>query len=172
MIKIISAISKNGIIGDGNGNLPFDYPEDMKHFRKSTLNSVIIMGRKTFEGIGKPLPKRRNIVISRIAKGLGLLPKEGIEIASSLEGAIDMTKDASTDVWLIGGAFVYEEGMKYADELHLTLTPDNIVFRNPIKFPWINPQLFNLESITPLVPENKECKLMYAIYKKVNYERI
>jgi dihydrofolate reductase len=166
MIGMIAAVTKNGIIGIEN-KLPFDYPADMKHFRTTTANSIVIMGRKTFEGIGRPLPKRRNIVVSRIANGLGTLPKEGIEVAASLDDAVALTAGDQRDVWFIGGAFVYEEGMEYADKIVLTLTPD-VERRTPaVKFPWINPQKFELKRILPLNPEDPSPPLFVATYEKI-----
>ena len=166
MIGMIAAVTQNGVIGVEN-KLPFDYPADMKHFRTTTANSVVIMGRKTFEGIGRPLPKRRNIVISRIAKGLGTLPTDGIEVASCLEKALELTGEDSRDTWLIGGAFVYEEGMAYADKIVLTLTPD-IERRTPaIRFPWINPQKFELKTTTLLNPEDLNTPLYVVTYEKI-----
>lgn len=165
MIGMIAAVTQNGVIGVDN-KLPFDYPEDMKHFRTTTAGSVVIMGRKTFEGIGRPLPKRRNIVISRIAKGLGTLPTEGIETANSLKSAIEMCSAESRPIWLIGGSYVYEAGMEYADLILLTLTPDLELASNAIKFPWINPDKFELQSINPLVPDSSDCKLQLATYIK------
>ena len=157
MIKIIAAVSKNGIIGVDN-KIPWDYPEDMKFFRAMTANSVVIMGRKTFESIGRPLPKRRNIVISRIAKGLGILKDvEGIEVAASLKNALDLC-DAfdeddgeSRDIWLIGGASIYEEGLEFAEEIYLTLIPKWIDVSSRgkdfyAKFPWINPHEFSINT--------------------------
>ncbi|MCZ2224618.1 MAG: dihydrofolate reductase [Chitinophagales bacterium] len=155
MIRLIAAVSKNGAIGRvGINALPFDYPEDLKHFRKSTLNSTIIMGRTTFEGIGKPLPKRQNIVVT--SKQI-----ENIETATSINQAIE--KSNNENIWLIGGARIYEEGLNFAKELYLTLTPD-IIDGELVKFPWINPLDFKLESINQL--ENSDnCKL--AIYRKI-----
>ncbi len=145
MIGMIAAVSSNGVIGLADKNcLPFNYSEDLKHFRKTTANSIVIMGRKTYESIGKPLPNRRNIVISRIASGLGILNTEGIEIYSSLESALEACKEDNRDIWLIGGASVYEEGMKFADKIVLTITPDVIKENNVVRFPWINPLLFSI----------------------------
>lgn len=151
-IGIIAAVTQNGVIGIEN-KLPFDYPEDMKHFRTKTSNSTIIMGRKTFEGIGRPLPKRRNIVISRTK-----IEVPGVETFSSLKSAIDIasTMELADDslrpppIWLIGGASIYEEGMQFANHIVLTLTPD-VELRTPaIKFPWINPEKFRLWCVAPL----------------------
>jgi len=163
MIGIIAAVTKNGVIGL-DGKIPFDYKEDMIHFKQTTLNSTVIMGRKTFEGIGKPLPKRRNIVISRIAKALGTLPKEGIEIVSSLEEGIELAKeDPIKNIWLIGGAFVYEQGMQYANLIKLTITPDVENGKSAIRFPWINPSIFDCVGVKCF--ENNS-KLLLATYVK------
>jgi dihydrofolate reductase len=161
MIGLIAAVSKNGVIGL-NGTIPWNYPEDMKHFRKTTANSTVIMGRKTFESIGRPLPKRRNIVISRTN-----VEVEGIETFSSMKEALESPLFSSSlngDRWLIGGASIYEEGMQYADEIHLTLTPDIITTSNVVKFPWVSPQQFAVRELRPLEDGSQ---LMYAIYSKI-----
>lgn len=152
MIGIIAAVTVNGVIGV-NDKLPFDYPEDMKHFRKTTTDSVVIMGRKTFESIGRPLPKRRNIVISKVANGLGMLNTTGIEVAPSIKVALEMCATETRNIWFIGGASIYEEGMLYADEIVLTQTPDYEHSSNSIKFPWINPSIFEWKGATDLDPE-------------------
>lgn len=164
MIGIIAAVTSNGVIGVDD-KLPFNYPEDMKHFRSKTANSIVIMGRHTYQSIGKPLPKRRNIVCSKIAKGLGVLKEDDIEIASSFDDAIDKTVGDERDVWIIGGAKIYELGMEYADKIVLTLTPDFIEANNAVRFPWINPSRFSLKMILPLCPENPDCKLQVATYE-------
>lgn len=162
MIGIIAAVTVNGVIGVEN-KLPFDYPEDMKHFRTTTANSTIIMGRKTFEGIGRALPKRRNIVISSRT-----IEVPGVETFASVDAAMEATQMMSQPIWFIGGASIYEEGMKHANLIVLTLTPD-VELRTPaIKFPWINPNEFELKSINPLVPENPSCLLKLATYEKVS----
>lgn len=170
MIKIIAAVSSNGIIGMDN-KLPFHYPEDLKHFKEKTIDNIIIMGRLTYESIGRPLPKRRNIVITS-----GSI--EGVEHHASLREAIDIAReplkllfatDAPTpekDIWLIGGASIYEAGieLEMADEIHLTVTPDLIdvtKFKRVVKFPFINPIKWKIESIQPF----PNSSLNYVIYK-------
>lgn len=155
MIKIIAAVSKNGIIGIDN-KIPWNYPEDMRHFKLCTSNSTVVMGRKTFESIGKPLPKRRNIVVS--SKTIDI---EGIETVSSLEKALTSTDDSH--IWLIGGASIYQEGMSYADEIHLTLTPDIILGTDVVKFPWINPTIFTLNHLWKLSTA-PDSALRYAVW--------
>ncbi len=161
MIGMIAAVTQNGVIGVEN-KLPFDYPEDMKHFRTTTANSTVIMGRKTLEGIGRPLPKRQNFQISRTGS-----PLVGVETFSSMKEALEVaarTSDQFPNVWLIGGASIYEEGMQYADKIVLTLTPDIELRKPAVKFPWINPNVFTLSEVKPLVPENADCKLLLATY--------
>lgn len=160
MIGMIAAVTQNGIIGVEN-KLPFDYPADMKHFRTTTANSIVIMGRKTFEGIGRPLPKRRNIIISNKISGV-----DGIEIVSSVDEAIDLTKDDTRDTWFIGGASIYEAGMEFSDKIVLTITPD-IELRTPaVKFPWINPLHFKLRGISILNPMDEGTILHLATYER------
>lgn len=160
MIGMIAAVTQNGVIGVEN-KLPFDYPADMKHFRTTTANSIVIMGRKTFEGIGKPLPKRRNIIITRDKN----LPFIDIEIASSVKEAIDMTSRTTKDIWFIGGAAIYEAGMEFADKIVLTITPD-IELRTPaVKFPWINSLKFKVAEKRQLVPGQDDLSL-------ITYEKI
>jgi dihydrofolate reductase len=178
MIGIIAAVTVNGVIGLDN-KLPFDYSEDMKHFRKTTTDSVVIMGRKTYEGIGRPLPKRRNIVVSKIAKGLGTLKTDGIETASSIKEAMELCSGETRNIWFIGGASVYEEGMLYADKIVLTQTPDYEHGRNAIRFPWINPLVFERSSTMILdekMWEEGTSRLYVTTYDKrilgLDYEKI
>lgn len=162
MIGIIAAVSMNGIIGI-DGKIPWDYPADMKHFRETTANSIVIMGRKTFEGIGRPLPKRRNIVVSSSLS----LSTEGIELVPSVAHAIDLTQSDDRDVWFIGGASIYEFGMYFADKIVLTLTPD-IETRTPaIRFPFINPRIFKLRGISILnLEDTTSATLHLATYER------
>jgi Dihydrofolate reductase len=160
MIGIIAAVTVNGIIGVEN-KLPFDYPEDLKHFKATTINSTVIMGRKTFEGIGRPLPKRNNVIISSRP-----LHVEGISVCPHLDQAIlaaSMAPLNNQNIWLIGGARIYEEGMLYADEILLTNTPDFESRPNAIRFPWINPMIFNWVGAKPL---DESGKLMVSRYKR------
>ncbi len=160
-VKIIACVSSNGVIGK-DGNLPFHYSEDLKHFKKMTLNSTIIMGRKTFKSIDcKPLPKRRNIVISHSIVGI-----PGIETYSDLEYAISDSLDEfmTNDIWLIGGNSIYYEGMKYANEILLTITPDMIQGDNLTFFPWINPKLFKIDDVQQI---NDESLLKIYKYKRM-----
>ncbi len=115
-ISIIAAVAKNNVIGINN-TLPWNIPEDLRNFKKLTFGNPIVMGRKTFDSIGKPLPGRRNIVISRNSA----LKIENCEIANSLDAAIRIAKSQNPDeVFIIGGAQIYEQAMQFADRLYLT----------------------------------------------------
>jgi len=156
MIKLIAAVSKNGVIGKDN-KLPFHYSSDLKHFKSLTLNSTIIMGRKTFESIGKPLPNRNNIVISSTSSSSS--SSSSVETFSTLEEAIKKYPSC----FLIGGASIYREGLNFADEIHLTITPD-IITGDVVYFPWINPLYYSIQFDKILDEENK---LYYCVYKKI-----
>lgn len=114
MITLIAAMASNRVIGKDNG-LPRDYPEDMAHFRALTAGKPIVMGRKTFDSIGRPLPKRRNIVLSR-----GWFAAEGVEVFATIDEIITATKD-EPEVMIIGGQTIYEQFLPYADRIELTI---------------------------------------------------
>lgn len=120
-ISLIAAIGKNNELGKNNALL-WKLPADLEHFKKTTLLHTVIMGRKTFESIGKPLPNRKNIVITRDANYKKDLPARagGIEIAHSLAGALDLIKDINEEIFVIGGAEIYKQVMPIADKLYIT----------------------------------------------------
>ncbi len=119
-ITIIVAASENSVIGYKNA-LPWNISEDLKHFKKITINHSVIMGRKTFESIGKPLKDRRNIVISRDKT----LKIEGVEVVNSLDDAIFRTKDQN-EIFIIGGEQIYKMAMPFATNMHITKVYTNI----------------------------------------------
>ncbi|MEM9057664.1 MAG: type 3 dihydrofolate reductase [Pseudomonadota bacterium] len=113
-VSIVVARARNGVIGAGNA-LPWRLPADLKHFRRVTLGKPVIMGRKTWESIGKPLADRRNIVISRNPA----FAAAGAETADSIEAALAMVADAR-DVMVIGGADIYREALPYVTRMYVT----------------------------------------------------
>ncbi len=115
MISLIAAIGKNNELGKGNALL-FSMPADMKHFKNTTSLHTVIMGRKTFESIGRPLPNRRNIVITR---NMSYRP-EGVEVVHSLAEALDIIADQNEEIFIIGGAELYKQTMPIADKLYIT----------------------------------------------------
>nr|WP_239032972.1 type 3 dihydrofolate reductase [Pseudoalteromonas luteoviolacea] len=111
---MIAAMAKDRIIGDDN-KMPWHLPADLQHFKKITLGKPVIMGRKTFESIGRPLPGRRNIVITRNAQ----YQAEGIETASSTEEALALV-DKIDEVMIIGGGNIYKQFLPLCTKLYLT----------------------------------------------------
>ncbi|WP_339143843.1 MULTISPECIES: type 3 dihydrofolate reductase [Pseudoalteromonas] len=114
VISMIAAMANNRVIGKDN-DMPWHLPADLQHFKKVTLGKPVIMGRKTFESIGRPLPGRRNIVISRNLD----YTKEGIEVVTSPEAALSAVED-SDEIMIIGGGHIYDIFLPYAQRLYLT----------------------------------------------------
>ena len=119
MISIIVAIGKNRAIGRRN-QLLWNIKEDMDHFRKITTGHIVIMGDKTFQSIGKPLPNRKNIVVT-LDKDY---TAEGAEVRYSLEDVLKEYKGKEEDVFVIGGGQIYNLSIPFADKLYLTIVDD------------------------------------------------
>lgn len=113
-LTLIVARARNGVIGRDN-QLPWHLPEDLAFFKRTTMGAPIIMGRKTHESIGRPLPGRRNIVVTRD----GSRHFNGCETATSMREALTVAGDAP-EAFLIGGTALYQEGIAYADKLIIT----------------------------------------------------
>ena len=119
-LKLIACVDRDFGLGL-NGQLLFHVDEDLKHFRELTLNHTIIMGHKTFESIGKPLDKRRNIVLSRSVDYIG-----GIEIANNLESLYNLIRSQpAKSVFIIGGGEIYRQLIPYASEIYLTVVDES-----------------------------------------------
>jgi dihydrofolate reductase len=119
MISIIVAIGKNRAIGRNN-QLLWDIPEDMDHFRKITTGKTVIMGEKTFQSIGKPLPNRKNIVVTLDQN----FQAEGVEVSHSLEEVLAKYKNSAEEVFVIGGGIIYKLSLPMTDKLYLTVVED------------------------------------------------
>ncbi|MFA5936412.1 MAG: dihydrofolate reductase [Candidatus Paceibacterota bacterium] len=115
MISIISAIGKNNEIGKKN-ELLWSLPADMKHFKEITLGHPVIMGQKTFESIGKPLPNRKNIVITLDKNYLS----HGVDVVYSLEELLEKTSNSKDENFIIGGGQIYKLFIEKADKLYIT----------------------------------------------------
>lgn len=113
-ISLIVAYAKNRVIGRDN-QLPWRLPADLQYFKKMTLDKPIIMGRKNYQSIGRPLPRRRNIIISRNPN----FTAEGCIVADSLDAALAECDDAP-EVMIIGGAEIYQLTFEMADNLYIT----------------------------------------------------
>jgi len=119
-LSVIVAVSENGVVGR-NSALPWYLPEDLQYFKRTTMGKPIVMGRKTFESIGRPLPGRTNIVVSANPD----YSAEGVRVVSSLAEALKLAEDialidGSEELMVIGGATIYAAAIPQADRLYVT----------------------------------------------------
>ncbi len=151
-ISIIVAMTCDQVIGDKQG-LPWHLPEDLQLFKLKTFGTAVIMGRKTYQSIGRPLPGRHNIVLSRTHDAL-----PGVKVCHSLSESLTEAACHGLPVFVIGGAEVYEEALPIATDLHISWVETNVA--GDIFFP-----AFNLDDWTV-------CKLTkYQGFKHVHYQR-
>ena len=162
MITIIAAIAKNNALGKNN-DLIWHLPADLKRFKKVTTGHYILMGRNTFESIGKPLPNRTTIIITRNKDYF----KDGCLIANSLEEAIEMAKEEE-QIFIIGGAQIYKETIAkdLADQLDITLVHKD--FDADVYFPEISTQVWKEVAREDFNADEKN-KLDYSF---VSYQKI
>jgi dihydrofolate reductase len=129
-IAIIVAMTKDGVIGD-KGKIPWHIREDLQRFKRLTMGHPIIMGRRTYESIGKPLPGRTNIVLTQSPK---LIASPEVLRFGSLKAALDYCRQQNEDlVFVIGGSKVYEAALPLADKLFITEVRQNVA--GDTKFP-------------------------------------
>ncbi|OGU30981.1 MAG: diacylglycerol kinase [Ignavibacteria bacterium GWA2_35_9] len=142
-IIIISAIAQNGVIGRSNGDMPWHIKEEFQHFKNTTSGFPVIMGRKTFNALGKPLKGRLNIVITR-DKGLRF-EFDDVKKFHSLNEAIEHCKTLGVEkIFVIGGGDVYKQAIKIADEMilsHLTFEAEGDIY-----FPQIDEKIWKVTS--------------------------
>src|SRR5690349_7979768 len=119
MIIGIVAVSKNNAIGK-DGKLPWHYSADMKFFRETTTGHAVVMGRKTWLSLGKPLKNRLNIVLSR---DTNIEPRESLVVLRDVDSVLSFSKSLTTDVFVIGGAQIYKEFMPYIERWLVTQVP-------------------------------------------------
>lgn len=127
-LVLVAAMARNRVIGH-EGGMPWHLPADLKHFKAVTMGCPVVMGRRTFESIGRALPGRSNIVISRSRPQL----PDGVELAGSLEEALDLA--GAERVMVIGGGQIYREALPRADRLELTLI-DTVVTGDTVFPEW------------------------------------
>jgi dihydrofolate reductase len=147
MLSIIVAVSENNVIGKDN-DLIWKLPRDMKHFKETTTGHCIIMGRKTFESNGRPLPNRTNIIITRDKD----FKAEACVVVHSLEDAIKEAKDDS-EAFIIGGGVIYELTMPIVDRVYLTKIHHS--FEGDTFFPELNMNEWNIIEERFFEPDEK-----------------
>ena len=121
-VSLIAAMARNRVIGRDN-RLPWRLPPDLRRFKELTLGHALLVGRKTFESIGRPLPGRDMIVLSRRQ---GYAP-EGVRVARSVQEALDLARDAGeSELFVAGGSEIYRQTLPVADRLHLTRIEEDV----------------------------------------------
>ena len=142
-IIIISAVAQNRVIGKSDGEMPWHSKEEFQHFKQTTFGFPVIMGRKTFEALGKPLKGRLNIILTRNS-GLKY-DFDDIKIFDSLKNAYSFCEDHDYEkVFVIGGAQIYKQAMSNADEMLISIM--NFEAEGDILFPKINDNIWLIES--------------------------
>lgn len=116
-LALIAAVSRNRVIGK-DGKLPWHISEDLKRFKRLTTGHALLMGRKTYESLGRPLPNRRNVVLTSH-------PIHNVETYASIDLALEALKDEDR-VFVIGGGEIFAQVLKRADELYLTIVDQNV----------------------------------------------
>jgi dihydrofolate reductase len=149
IVSLIVAVSSNNVIGKDN-KLPWHLPNDLKYFKNTTWAMPIIMGRKTYESIGKPLPGRTNIVISRN----GDWRADGVESVQSLDMAIELAHHLQVkELFIIGGAEIFNSSLPLARKIYLTRIHQE--FEGDVFFPNVNEDNWNLVSNRDCEPDEK-----------------
>jgi dihydrofolate reductase len=138
MLSLIVAMSQNNVIGDKN-KLLWNLKEDLRRFKEITTGHPIIMGRKTYESIGKPLPNRKNIIITRSDINI-----DGCIVVHSIEEAINMFPN-DEEIFIIGGAEIYKQTIGKVDKMYLTVILED--YEGDAFFPYINFNMWNIEDI-------------------------
>ena len=161
-IKLICAISKNNVIGNEN-KLPWNIPEDLKRFKELTSNNWIVMGRKTFDSIGRPLPNRKNIVISE-NKNLKI---DSAEVFNSPKEVIESYKNNSyqKDLFIIGGTYIYKLFLEYSEYLFITHVDKE--YSGDAFFPKIDWNEWKLISEESRYDDDEKVNFYFRDYKKI-----
>lgn len=161
MLKILVAFDENRVIGKNNA-LIWHLPADLKRFKALTTGHVIIMGRKTFESIGRPLPNRTTIVISRQQD----LKIEGVILTHSVEEAILKAKSISRgDIFIVGGAEIYQLSLPLADQILVTQLHD--IFEGDAFFPEISSDMWEIaEQERGITDEQNAYQFSYLTYTR------
>lgn len=161
IVSAIVATAKNGVIGKDN-NIPWYLSADLKYFKRTTLNHHIIMGRKSFQSIGRPLPKRTNVVVTRDP----FFVASNCLIARSIEEALNLAYDNNeTEAFIIGGGQIYAQSMPLWDKLYLTEV--DLEVEGDVFFPKINPEEWRLVSVDPhQTDEKNEYDYTFKIFER------
>jgi dihydrofolate reductase len=165
-LAMIAGVAENGVIGSGN-RIPWRISSDMAFFKRMTMGKPIVMGRKQYESVGRPLPGRTNLVVSR---QVGYQP-DGVIVISSLDAAIDhalsiAAADGADEAMIIGGGEIYAQAMRRAERLyisHIALRPEG-----DVRFPPIDPSIWReVEAPAVEVSPKDEATYRIAVYDRI-----
>ncbi len=164
-LSIIVAMAENRVIGRDNG-LPWRLPSDLQHFKRVTMGKPIVMGRKTFESIGRPLPGRDNIVVTRGTE----IASDQVHVAYSLDEAVGLAEDFAFDrgvdeIFIVGGGQIYEETIGRADRLYVTEVAGRP--QGDAVFPPIDPAVWREVSREgPVRGEKDSAPMQFVVYER------
>ncbi len=159
-ISLIVAASENNVIGR-DGGLPWDLPDDLQFFKDKTSGHPIIMGRKNYESIGRSLPGRTNIIITRQAD----YEAEGCTIVLSLDDALNISKEVEDDeIFIIGGGEIYRQSIEIADRIYLTRVHAKI--EGDVYFPELGDEWEEVSSVKHEADERHEYAFTFKVFKK------
>jgi dihydrofolate reductase len=159
MISMIACKARNGTIGK-DGALPWHLPADLAYFKSITSGHVVIMGRKTYESIGKPLPKRQNVILTRDRS----YHADGCDVIHSVDSILEF----DGEVFIIGGAEVYRQCLPYADRLYITeidedIDGDAFLFE-------IDPARWSItSSVQGIQDEKNPYSYRFVVYERINH---
>ena len=161
-IKLICAVSKNNVIGNNN-KLPWSISEDLKRFRELTSENIIVMGRKTYDSIGRPLPKRENLVLSKNKK----LKIENAKVFNTPQEILDFyhKREEEKDLFIIGGNYIYELFIEYCDYLLITFVDKE--FKGDAYFPKIDWTEWELTNEEKKADNQENLTYYFRDYKKI-----
>ena len=149
--KAIAAISLNGVIGKDNA-IPWHIPEDSKWVKETTTGQIVVMGRKTFDSIGRPLPNRENIVVSR-----SMEERDGMRVVQDLAEVEEIR--AEKEIWILGGEQIYRQALPRCNELYLTIVKRNV--QGDTYFPEFEGQF----ALRKTLREEEEFRILHYVRK-------
>ncbi|WP_163560296.1 dihydrofolate reductase [Halomonas sp. NO4] len=163
-VAMIAALSRNGVIGV-DGKLPWYLPEDLKFFKRMTQGKPLVMGRKTFESIGKPLPGRLNIVVTRDTS----FHPDGVRVCHDLASALTLadqqaTIDAAEEIMVMGGGEIYAQALPHADRLYLTEV--DVEVEGDARFPALDPAEWEEVQRVPGEPREGQPAYAFVAYRR------
>lgn len=158
MISLIVAHDQNRVIGKNNA-MPWHIPEELAYFKKMTMGKAIIMGRKTYDSIGRPLPGRKMIVVTRNKDYV----EEGVTVVHNLDDAIEIAQDYAEEVMVIGGAEIFRLALTVAERLYITFIHKS--YEGDVYFPTYGTE-WKLVSTSDEIISQEGTEFTYLIYEK------